>query len=143
MASVTAATAVIALSIPLLFPTPQLIQGFATDDVFDVPAIQSVELMMGVDGIQSAGFVFVSIPWTFTLQADSASNDFFDTWWEQMQAAKDVFRANGTVRVPSLGKKWNLITGDLTNWKPAPDAKKLLQPRKHTITWNSIVPAPI
>jgi hypothetical protein len=142
MPSITSANSVVTLTIPILFTAPQQLQGFAADDIFDVPAIESVETLMGVDGVLSAGFVYVKIPWTFTLQGDSASNAIFDAWWTQMQAAQDVYAASGQVVLPSIATKFNLNNGYLTSYKPAPDAKKLIQPRKFTVTWNSVAPAP-
>lgn len=142
MASITAANAVLMLAVPPLFPIPQQIQGFAADDVYDIPQIKSVEVMMGVDGILSGGFVFVQIPQEITLQADSLSNLFFDTWWTQMQAAQDVYVASGTIKLPGIATKFTQLTGYLTGYKPAPGAKRVLQPRKYEITWARIAPSP-
>ena len=142
MGSITAASAVVMISVPPLFPIPQPLQGFAADDVYSIPQIKSVETMMGVDGVLSGGFVFVPIPQEIVLQADSASNDVFDTWWTQMQAAEDVYPCQGLIVLKSIGTKYVQTNGFLTGYKPAPDAKKLLQPRRYEITWESIVPAP-
>lgn len=142
MGKITAADAVVMLSIPPIFTTPQQLQGFAADDVYDVPTIKSVETVMGVDGVLSAGFVYVPVIQEITLQADSASNAIFDQWWAQMQAAKDVYTAQGLIRLPAISSKFIQTDGYLTGYKPAPGAKKLLQPRKYEITWNSIVPQP-
>ena len=68
--SITTANAVVMLGIIPLFPIPQQIQGFASDEVYDVPSIKSAEALMGVDGKKSSGFVYVLIPQTITLQAD-------------------------------------------------------------------------
>lgn len=141
--SITAANAVLMLAIPPLFTTPQQIQGFATDDVADVPQIKSVEVMMGVDGILSFGFVYVAVPMEITLQADSASNSVFDIWWTQMQAAKDSYAANGLIKLPGISTKFTLTNGGLTGYKPAPAIKRLLQPRRYEITFQAIIPAPI
>lgn len=143
MGAVTAADAVLTISIPLLFPTPQQIQGFASDDAFDLPQIKSAEVMMGVDGILSAGFVFVPIPQTIALQGDSASNDLFDVWWAQMQASKATYQASGQIILPSIGKKYALRQGTLTGYKPIAPVKKLLNPRSHEITWAGFAAAPI
>jgi hypothetical protein len=121
---------------------PQQLQGFAADDVFDIPAIQSVETLMGVDGVLSAGFVFKELPMEVTLQADSALNAFFDQWWTQMQATLSTLASSGIIRLPSISTKFTLSNGYLTSYKPAPAAKKLLQPRRYQITWNTIAPAP-
>lgn len=140
--SITSANAVLMLSIVPLFPIPQQLQRFATDDVYNVPQIKSVEVMMGVDGVLSGGFVYVQVPVEYTFQADSPSNAIFDTWWTQMQAAKDTYIANGLIRLPSITTRFGMTTGYLTGYTPAPAAKKVLQPRKYEITWESIVPVP-
>lgn len=142
MGTITAADAVLMMSVPGLFDTPQQIQGFATDDIYDIPQIKSVEVLMGVDGVLSSGFVFVAIPQTITLQADSLSNDFFDIWWTRMQATKETFKANGLIRLPSITTKFIQTAGYLTGYKPAPAAKKLLQPRTYEVTWQNIAPSP-
>ena len=141
MASITSANAQILLSIPSLFPIPQALQGFAAEDVFDVDPIEPVEDIMGVDGILSAGFVFVPVHQNFALQADSPSIFIFDTWWTAMQIAKDVYFATATILLPGLGKKWACNTGILKSYKPMPDAKKVLQPQRFRITWQSVLPA--
>jgi tail fiber protein gp32 len=140
--SITSANAVLTLSIPLLFPFPQRIQGFATDDIYDVPAIKKVETQMGVDGVLSAGFVYVEIPQDITLQADSISNLFFDTWAQQMNAAQDVYEASGEIVLPGISTKFQQIRGFLTGYTPVPAGKKTLQPRKYQITWQNIAPSP-
>jgi hypothetical protein len=141
MASITSANAQILLSIPSLFPIPQALQGFAAEDVFDVDPIEPVEAIMGVDGILSAGFVFVPVSQNFALQADSPSIILFDTWWTAMQIAKDVYFATATILLPGLGKKWAMNTGVLRSYKPMPDAKKVLQPQRFRIEWQSALPA--
>lgn len=141
--SITSANAVLMLSIPLLFPIPQQLQGFATDDIYDVPQIKSVEVQMGVDGVLSGGFVHTQITQSITLQADSVSNDIFDTWWTQMQAAQDTYEANGIIQLPSIGTKFAQTKGFLTGYKPLPAGKRILQPRTYEITWERIAPAPV
>jgi hypothetical protein len=139
---ITSANAVLSLAIPPLFPVPQNLQGFAADDVYDVPQIRSVETLMGVDGVLSGGFVYVAVLQRIMLQADSPSNAVFDQWWSQMQATQAVYVANGVIRLPSISTKFVQTTGYLTGYKPAPAARRVLQPREFEITWNSIQPQP-
>lgn len=142
MGTITSADTVFTLAVQTLFPTPQQLQGFATDDIYGVAQIKSVEVMMGVDGVLSGGFVFVAVPQKITLQADSESNDVFDLWWTTMQATKGVLRASGLIQLPAIATKFVHTTGFLTGYTPIPTAKRLLQPREYEITWQSIVPAP-
>lgn len=143
MKSITSANSVLYLSISNLYPVPQQLQGFAADDIFDLGDIAPSEVLMGVDGKLSAGFVHVPIPQGIMLQADSDSNDLFDAWFAAQQAAGEVYFANGIVRLPSVQRSYVLKKGALTGYKPAPDAKKTLQPRKYSITWESFIGAPL
>lgn len=142
MGDITAANVSIALSIPPLFTTPQTLSGFSADDVFDLPAIESVETLMGVDGVLSAGFVFREIPLDIVLQADSPAGPVFDQWWAQMVATPGTYAANGVIRAPAVSTKWVFTNGYLRSYKPGPQAKKVLQPRRFTIVWNSVAVAP-
>lgn len=141
--SLTAANAVIMLTVTPIFNAPQQLRQFAADDVFSTPAIQRAEIAMGVDGNLSAGFVFVAIPQSYVLQANSPSNSIFDNWDAANQSAQDVYRADGVITLISVGKKWNMANGVLTEYSPAPDAKRILQPRRYTITWESMVSSQI
>lgn len=142
MGDITGADAVVMLSIPTLFDTPQQLQGFGMDDVYDIDQVQSVETVMGVDGVLSGGFVFKEQVQRITLQADSPSNAIFDTWHAQMVAARRTYPANGIVSIPSVGLKFIQTIGYLTAYK-LPGVKKLVLPRQYGITWNLIAAAPI
>ena len=142
MGDITSANSNITLTIPPLFTTPVQLQGFATDDIFDIPTIQSVETMMGVDGVLSGGKVFMPIPQSVMLQADSISADLFDEWDAAQTATEDTITASGVIILPGIRRKWTLTTGYLTNFTPLPAVKKLLQPRSFEITWESMVVAP-
>lgn len=142
MGSITSSNAVLTLQIIPLFPVPQQLQGFGTDDIYDIPRIRSVETMMGVDGILSGGFVYTAIPQEIVLQADSISNRLFDTWWLQQQAAGETYIAQGSIRLPGVSTKFAQINGYLTGYSPSPAAKRVLQARRYEITWQKVVPAP-
>lgn len=143
MASLTGATVAYQLSITGLYNTPQQLQGFAADDVFATTPIKSIETLMGVDGVMSAGFVWVPIEQMIDLQADSDSNAIFDNWWQAQQAAEDVYFADAVIRLKALGIKWTMSRGVLSTYPPMPDVKKMIQPRKFGITWNNASPSPI
>ncbi len=140
--SLTGANSVIMLAVTGVFDTPQQLQGYAADDVFDADMLQQAETLMGVDGKLSGGFVFKEVDQTFALQADSASNDFFDAWKNAQEAAHDVFTSQGIITLFTLGSKWTMRNGFLTGYTPIPAVKKLVQPRKYKITWESMTRVP-
>jgi hypothetical protein len=140
---ITSADAILTMTQPTLFPNPQQIQNFGADDVYDTDQIRTLEAMMGVDGALSFGFVFVPVLQNYTLMADSPSiTRFFDVVYTQQRAAKTTYPLSGLIILPSLGKKYIMTNGGLSNYKVAPDAKRVLQAQKFQITWESIVPSP-
>lgn len=141
-ATITSANTILTLTQALLFPTPQQIQQFAADDVTDTDQVRNVETLMGVDGYLSAGFVFAPIMQNIALQANSPSIVFFDTIYAQQIAAEDAYAISGTLYFPGVSKKWSMVNGYLTDYKPTPDAKRTLQPQRFRITWNSVLPSP-
>ena len=142
MATLSGINAVFSLAILPLFPTPIQLQGFATDDSFDVEDVEPNETLIGVDGILSGGRVAYQVPMMITLQADSASNAIFDQWNAAEQVLQDSYIANGLISLKTVSSKWTLTRGFLTRFKPIPQVKKLLQPRHYRITWNSVIPSP-
>jgi hypothetical protein len=142
MPSLTAANAVIILTIPGVFNRPQQLQQFAVDDVADVDTLTVAETAMGVDGKQSSGYVFNSVRYVYTLQANSPSCFLFDQWKLAQDAEQDTFTANGGLFLKSLGTKWTWTNGTMTEWAPAPNVKKILQPRRFQITWERVAPQP-
>lgn len=138
MASITSSNSIYTLSVTDLFTSPIQLQGFSAEDIFTTQPLASVETLMGIDGVLSGGFVFVPVVQSISLQADSASNDVFDQWYQAQQLAKDVYTAEGIIILTSIGKKWNLSNGYLSSYPPMPDAAKTLRPRRYAITWNSM-----
>lgn len=141
---ITSADAILTMTQPTLFPNPVQLQNFGADDIYDTDQIRTLEAMMGVDGNLSFGFVFVPVLQNYTFMADSPSiDDFFDIIYTQQRVAKTTYPLAGTILLPSRGKKFIMTNGGLSNYKPAPDAKRVLQVQKFQITWESIVPAPV
>ena len=143
MATLTAANSVIMLIIPGLYPVPQQIQGYAADDVMTMEAYAPVETLMGVDGHLSGGWVPVPKPMTISLQADSASVTIFESWNAAQQAIREVYTADALITLPSISRLYTCTRGFLTNYPPSPDVRRILQPRRFQITWESILSAPI
>lgn len=143
MGTITSANASVVLNVPGVFPTPQLLSGFATDDAFTQQAYDVAETRMGVDGVLSAGFTPNAKPFAITFQADSPSILTFDTWGLAESAAKEKFQASMEIALPSIGKVFKFNVGWLKNFKAVPDAKKVLEPQTYSIEWQDIIPAPI
>ena len=136
--TLTVANSVITLAVATIFNAPRQIQGYAADDVFSTQPIGTTEVVPGVDSNLSAGYVYVPVPWTLVLQADSESNDFFDQWQAYQQQTKETYACSGVVILPAIGKKYTMPRGFMTSWPPMPDAGKLLRPRRYGFTWQSM-----
>lgn len=141
MATLTSANSALALAVANLFAAPQVIRGYSTDDSFAADDVSPAQTEMGVDGRLSGGYTPVPSALSIVLQADSPSNDFFDTVVAAMQAAREVYIFNGSIFLPATNNKYALTRGFLTSYTPLPPGKKILQPRKYTITFESITKA--
>ena len=111
MATITSANSVLTLAVNGLFPVPQVIQGYAVDDAFEGEAVQQAEILMGVDGVLSAGKVFVPYKMTIHLQADSPSIFLFDAWRNAQDAAVDVLITKTLRAVKEFGAKSISLSG--------------------------------
>lgn len=143
MKTITAGNSVYALAITGLYPSPQVLAGYAADDGFTTEAIDIAEVVMGLDGKMSAGKIFSPVKQIITLMPDSDSLDIFNTWYLAMKAAREVLFASASISLPAIGKKYVLEKGVMTQGKPIPDVKKLLTQVTYTITWESVVGANI
>jgi hypothetical protein len=141
MSTITSANATLSIAVNNYFPIPQTIQGFAVDDAFEGEAVQQSETLMGVDGILSAGKVFMPYKMTIHLQADSPSIFLFDAWRTAQDAAVDVFSASGSIVLPATSTVFTLQNGFLTSATPFPAVKKTLEPLVYEITWQRIIGA--
>lgn len=136
--TITSANSILTMIVPGLFPVPVSIQGYASDDAFMLDALDLAEVSMGVDGKMSAGYVPKEVKQTITLQADSESKDFFAILTQAVKTAREVFYMSATLSLPSTGEAFTFTRGILTSVEQAPAGKKMLQPQKFVITWESV-----
>jgi hypothetical protein len=140
--ALTSASAILTLNVPGVTAGPVQLQGFSADSIFDIGELNAAETSMGIDGRLSAGFVFQEVSQSIELQADSVSNDYFDQWYSAEVQNKRKYVASGTIYLHATSTSYDLSRGFLKTYKPAPDGKKMLSPRKHTIVWESCTPSP-
>lgn len=143
MATITAANAVFMISITNLYASPLQLQGFAADDVFSHALVAPVETLMGVDGFLSGGWTPQPKVQTIALQADSPSSYIFDDWYAAQEQAREVYVADAHITLASVQRAFHCVKGFLTNYPPMADARRILQPRRFSITWESIVSVPL
>lgn len=141
MTTLTSANSVLMLGVGLVFPIPQKIEGYATDDAFAFDAVQTAQAVMGVDGYMSAGFTPQPVIQTITIMADSPSKFIFEAWLAAMKTSREVFYSNGSLSIPSIERKYTLQRGVLTQAPPVPTARALLQPMTYQITWQNVSPS--
>jgi len=142
MSDITSANSVLLLGVNSLYTVPQQLQGFGQDDAYAMEAVDNKEVQIGVDGNLSAGWIPQIKTMTVTLQADSASNDFFEAWYAAEEAAKSAYFAFGTIVQPAINKMYTLTNGVLSNYTPLAEAKKVLQQRKFQIKWQVVIGVP-
>ena len=142
MASITSANSNFTISAAGLIPAPTKLDGYATDDAWDTEDIELAEVVIGVDGKKSAGYVNALVTMTLHFQADSDSIELFDEIIRQTKLQQETFRLDGQLIVPATSKVYECVNGTLTRGKVLPDGKKTLQARTFTIVWEAIEVAP-
>lgn len=142
MADITSANSSLVLGVTGLFTVPQQLSGFAADDMYSMAAVDNKEVQMGADGILSAGWIPQIKVLSITLQADSASNTFFESVYAAEEAAKAPFFFFGAINQPAVSKLYTLTNGVMKSYSPLADAKKVLQPRKFEIHFQVTIGAP-
>ena len=140
--SITAANAVFYLSIIGLYDAPQLLQGYAADAAFDTDAIEPSEIVMGVDGKMSAGFVPMVNNQNISLMPSSPSSSIFEDWISAEKQYLEKYFAMASIALPATGRKYQLTNGVLSSIPVIPGVHKVLQARTFRITWEDISPAP-
>lgn len=139
--NITSANSVLALGVTGLYTIPQQLQGFGADDAYSMDAVDVAEVMMGVDGKMSSGWIPQIKTMNVVLQADSDSNTFFETWYAAQEAGRRAYIAFGVITQESVGRVYTLTNGILANYMPISDSKKVLQPRTFQIKWESVIGA--
>lgn len=140
--TITSADAIVALTVPTLYDTPQQLQGFAPDQMFDVPDITSKELQYGADGVLTAGFVFVVIEVDLKFLASSLSVPVFETWANTELQGPTVLPCSMTILLPATGTRYSLTQGYLMKNSPVPSGHRVLQPRNWGISFGQIAVTP-
>jgi hypothetical protein len=141
--TITAANSVVTLVVLGLYNTPQQLQGYAADDVFDTDAVEPAEIVMGVDGRMSAGWVPYTTKQKYSIMPDSPSSVFFETWLAAQNAQRELYFANGNTYLPAVSRSYVMTRGVLSNIQAIAPAKKVLQMRTFEITWSFIAPSNI
>ncbi len=139
MATITAANSTFAISVANLYPTPQTIQGYAADDAFVAESVEQAEIVMGVDGHMSSGFVFNPTNMTLTIMPDSPSLVIFENWTTAQRTAKEIYKASASIYLPAIGRKYTLQNGVLSSSPPMPGVRKTLQPVAYQLKWERVI----
>lgn len=139
MSTITSANSVFSITVAGLFPVPQQLHGYSADRAWESENVALAETIMGIDGVLSSGFIYSPYPQNISLQADSSSRQIFQQIAAAMKAAKDSrFLISGTIDLPSTGESFICTRGTLVDFKPLPDAGKVLQAMSFKIVWQSI-----
>lgn len=141
--TLTSANAVLMMTLPIL-PIPVQIKGFSADDMAEQEEIQYTESVKGVDGYMSSGYVNNNNVVNITLQPTSPSMDIFYTWIKTMKVKREAISVSLlTLSSEALGCTYICQNGVLTNGTEIPPFKKIIQPVKFKLTFESITQVPL
>jgi len=136
--TITSADAIFSLTVTNLFPSAQILEGYAADAMFALGDTELAQSVRGADGKLSAGFVFGENLQTITIMPDSPSRELFETWALTSLTSVAVFRCNATIILPAISRKFTLTNGVLQRVKAMPDAQRVLQAMTYQINWENV-----
>lgn len=139
--TITSANSVYTLVIPGLYSAGVNLQGYMADAAFETDAADVAELVRGVDGVLSGGFVFFNTNQTISIMPDSPSSVVFENWLAAEKAQQEKIVASGSISIPSVGRKYALSQGYLFRIVQVPAARRVLQGRPFVISWGDVSPA--
>ena len=139
--TITSANSDFRITVPGLYPSGVQLSGFSAERAWETGDVELTESQIGVDGRKTSGLVYNMPLQTVSLQADSPSKYVFMAIYRMMVAQNDAVYFTGSIYLPSTGETFNCVKGTLKNFKPLPDAGKVLQPMNFAIEWESIKPA--
>lgn len=137
--TITSANSIVTLWQGILFPAGVNLSGYSVDKAWSTDALDIAEVQKGVDGRMTAGWVFNTVKMTFQFQADSPSIAIFQSIWQSMRAARDVYYLGGNIEIPATGQTYSLVKGVLRSVKPIQDAAKVLQAMDFVVEWSEVV----
>lgn len=101
--SITSANASIQLTIPGVYSSGVLLQGFSVNDILDPDPQTLTESRVGADGEVVGGYVFNLSKFRMMFQANSVSIPVFYVWKAAQDAIPDVIAATMKIIAPALG----------------------------------------
>jgi hypothetical protein len=123
--TLTAANAIVSITVPGLFPVPQIIDGFEIEDNFTSGAISIAETVLTLDGELEGGFVYSTVPLRLNLLPMSNSKKFFVDYLQATRTNQDIFRANFSVTMIGEKTQYTLTNGIYISGQVIPNVAKI------------------
>lgn len=124
--TLTAANSIVLFSTDSYFSSPIQLQGFQADNAFTFGDAAMGETVMGVDGLQSGGWVAHEVDFSVFLQANSASREQMEDFRAHCNSRMETERVTFNITIPATGRTIN-ASGFLTSASGGTSAQKLLQ----------------
>lgn len=124
--TITAANAIVLFSTENYFSSPIQLQGFAADNAFGFGDATIGETRIGIDGLQSGGWVSHEVPFTIYLEANSESRTQMEEFRAYCNGRKETERVTFDVTMPSTGQRV-VASGFMVSHSGGTSAQKLLQ----------------
>lgn len=145
MADITSANIVLVIGTLLgdTIPAGTIIKAFAADTAVTGDTYETAETSVGVDGFIYTGWVPSVKTMTITLSASSDSNKIIEALVTLQNTTRRAYELACTYIVPATNTAYVLTSAYLTSASPFPSAGTTLQDREYTISYGSIIPAPV
>jgi|SRR5690625_2801518 len=123
--TLTAANSIILFRAEGYFDTAIQLQGFQADNAFTFGDATIGETRIGVDGLQSGGWVSHEVPFTVFLEGNSESRQLMEEFRAWMNARKETALCTFDITLVATGKRV-VASGFLVSQSGGTSAQKLL-----------------
>lgn len=134
--SITSQDAAITITIPGVYSSGVLLQGFAVNDILDPEPTTLTESRVGADGEVVGGYVYNLTKFRMMFQANSDSIPVFYAWKAAQDAQGDVIAASMKIVSNALGLDVNLEDVYCESLPVLPPLKKVAEELTVAMTAN-------
>lgn len=138
--NLSSADGVFTLTVETLFNAPITLENWGTDRAWEADALDQVETQMSIDGHLNAGFVPRPVDMTLYLSAASSSVVNFEVIMTAQSTSRTIYRLDGELTLPGIGRKYTFSKGVLLSGAPLPDGTRILANRAFRLRWERVIP---
>lgn len=135
---ITSANSIMTIQADPIIPQPVQLQNFGTDQLATIDEQTLAEARMGVDGGLAVGYTPQPFQFSFTLEANSPSQEVMFNLSGATRANRRTYDVTITLDCPSLKQRYIFERGALISASVMPNPKKTHEPTNWKFTFATV-----